>query len=221
MQSKQVCQDYSKIVHWNDLCTSLYLPLATLFLYHSNYVLLLGNAISIYNILILAFLEVLKFVIFARSQKTVHRTIKDLTKSVLAVILFVCAMYVVTVLFGASVFSKIEETFMFTLLVATFTALPICLHFGAETAVTMFLSITSFDGSEIQNLFMLKLRLTLFGAWLGAIAIPLDWNRPWQTWPIPCCVGTILGYTVANWVSSFLQYSRRHKLSKKTGKYTL
>ncbi|KAH7942538.1 hypothetical protein HPB49_025022 [Dermacentor silvarum] len=35
-------------------------------------------------------------------------------------------------------------------------------------------------------------RGALFGAWLGAIALVLDWDRPWQRWPTPCVVGSLL-----------------------------
>jgi hypothetical protein len=34
---------------------------------------------------------------------------------------------------------------------------------------------------------------TLLGAWLGAVPIPLDWNRPWQVWPVPCSCGAVAG----------------------------
>ncbi|KAK8758834.1 hypothetical protein V5799_003532 [Amblyomma americanum] len=35
-------------------------------------------------------------------------------------------------------------------------------------------------------------RGALLGAWLGAIALVLDWDRPWQQWPTPCVVGSLL-----------------------------
>lgn len=42
-----------------------------------------------------------------------------------------------------------------------------------------------------------------FGSWAGCIVIPLDWDRPWQAWPIPNVVGsmvlaltTSLGYII-------------------------
>ena len=38
----------------------------------------------------------------------------------------------------------------------------------------------------------------LIGAWLGVLPIPLDWDRPWQAWPIPCVVGAIVGCAVAS-----------------------
>lgn len=39
---------------------------------------------------------------------------------------------------------------------------------------------------------------TIIGAWLGAFPIPLDWDRPWQAWPITCCIGASLGYSAAH-----------------------
>ncbi|KAG7666053.1 GPI11 [[Candida] subhashii] len=35
--------------------------------------------------------------------------------------------------------------------------------------------------------------LTVAGCWLGAIPIPLDWDRPWQQWPITLLVGGYIG----------------------------
>ncbi|GFW70903.1 phosphatidylinositol-glycan biosynthesis class F protein [Trichonephila clavipes] len=37
---------------------------------------------------------------------------------------------------------------------------------------------------------------TVIGAWVGAFPIPLDWDRPWQTWPVTCCIGASLGNSV-------------------------
>jgi hypothetical protein len=34
------------------------------------------------------------------------------------------------------------------------------------------------------------------GAWCGAMVIPLDWDRPWQKWPIPCVAGAVVGFGV-------------------------
>ncbi|KAL1968384.1 hypothetical protein VTN77DRAFT_1913 [Rasamsonia byssochlamydoides] len=36
------------------------------------------------------------------------------------------------------------------------------------------------------------------GAWLGAIPIPLDWDRPWQAYPITILTGAYLGYAVGS-----------------------
>uniref|UniRef100_A0A8C1VTS9 Phosphatidylinositol glycan anchor biosynthesis, class F n=1 Tax=Cyprinus carpio TaxID=7962 RepID=A0A8C1VTS9_CYPCA len=35
---------------------------------------------------------------------------------------------------------------------------------------------------------------SVIGAWLGAFPIPLDWDRPWQVWPISCTLGATTGF---------------------------
>ncbi|XP_020414423.1 uncharacterized protein LOC18781784 isoform X2 [Prunus persica] len=42
----------------------------------------------------------------------------------------------------------------------------------------------------------------IIGAWFGAFPMPLDWERPWQEWPICVSYGAIAGYLVAM-VASF------------------
>jgi hypothetical protein len=38
----------------------------------------------------------------------------------------------------------------------------------------------------------------MLGAWLGAIPIPLDWDRPWQQWPLTCVYGVLSGSTLGH-----------------------
>ncbi|CAG8603084.1 22137_t:CDS:2, partial [Dentiscutata erythropus] len=47
---------------------------------------------------------------------------------------------------------------------------------------------------------------TVIGAWLGAIVIPLDWDRPWQMWPIPCVIGGFIGHVIGSIISLFVCY---------------
>ncbi|KKK20132.1 hypothetical protein ARAM_004369 [Aspergillus rambellii] len=37
---------------------------------------------------------------------------------------------------------------------------------------------------------------TCLGAWFGAVPIPLDWDRPWQAYPITILTGAYLGHLV-------------------------
>ena len=36
----------------------------------------------------------------------------------------------------------------------------------------------------------------LFGCWIGAFPIALDWDRIWQEWPYTCVVGIFLGKSI-------------------------
>ena len=41
------------------------------------------------------------------------------------------------------------------------------------------------------------------GAWFGAFPIPLDWDRPWQEWPISCNIGLSVGVFMGSCVSLY------------------
>jgi len=40
----------------------------------------------------------------------------------------------------------------------------------------------------------------LAGSWIGVIPIALDWDRPWQAWPLTPAFCAIGGYIVASLV---------------------
>ncbi|KZV91341.1 hypothetical protein EXIGLDRAFT_97710 [Exidia glandulosa HHB12029] len=41
----------------------------------------------------------------------------------------------------------------------------------------------------------------VLGAWAGAFPIALDWDRPWQAWPLTPAFGAVLGYIVGSLVA--------------------
>lgn len=55
-----------------------------------------------------------------------------------------------------------------------------------------------FSVVDVKERWILGLALgAVAGAWFGVWPVPLDWERWWQAWPIPCLVGSLLGYLVA------------------------
>ena len=49
------------------------------------------------------------------------------------------------------------------------------------------------------------------GAWLGAIPIPLDWDRPWQVWPLTCVLGCFLSSLLTYIWSAYDIYCLQNK----------
>ncbi|OCF41062.1 hypothetical protein I317_05073 [Kwoniella heveanensis CBS 569] len=41
----------------------------------------------------------------------------------------------------------------------------------------------------------------LLGAWVGVIPIALDWDRPWQSYPLTPAFGSIIGFILAGFAS--------------------
>ncbi|KAL4894446.1 GPI biosynthesis protein Pig-F [Aspergillus ambiguus] len=54
---------------------------------------------------------------------------------------------------------------------------------------------------------------TCVGAWLGAVPIPLDWDRPWQAYPITILTGAYIGHGVGSLLGRTLLFGKRIALA--------
>lgn len=119
------------------------------------------------------------------------------------------SFYVIAILFGAPVLSDVISTAFFSLWMTVIIAGPLC-YIGCSSP------------SSLVNLFLLQRPTNLaqsrvmgssvgcvIGAWLGVFVIPLDWDRWWQEFPIPCCFGSAI-LSVAGFLGhSFLSLTQR------------
>ncbi|KAJ5068171.1 phosphatidylinositol-glycan biosynthesis class f protein-related [Anaeramoeba ignava] len=60
----------------------------------------------------------------------------------------------------------------------------------------------SYSEDELVENFIFGLSSVSFigpviGTWISSVVYPLDWDRPWQKWPIPACFGSFFGYEVS------------------------
>ncbi|XP_050430677.1 phosphatidylinositol-glycan biosynthesis class F protein [Adelges cooleyi] len=136
---------------------------------------------------------------------------------VISTILAIGLAYFFSVLFGAPVFSKQEETLVFSILIASVIITPTAMQLGSnilpllltELPDTEYLS--ALEKSERNNF-----RGTVLGAFVGAIVVPFDWETEWQRWPIPCSLGLICGHLLVNVYDIICwQYKSIKKLSDK------
>jgi phosphatidylinositol glycan class F len=74
--------------------------------------------------------------------------------------------------------------------------------------------------AETKHEFLLRSTAvgTVVGAWLGAVPMPLDSDKPWQVWPISCTYGALLGYLLGlvgswAWMYLFVGQGKPHKES--------
>jgi len=54
---------------------------------------------------------------------------------------------------------------------------------------------------------------SIIGAWIGAFPIPLDWDRPWQQWPISCIYGSLGGHILGLIICSIYSLFYKEKKS--------
>ncbi|KAJ9660722.1 Glycosylphosphatidylinositol (GPI) anchor assembly protein [Coniosporium apollinis] len=55
---------------------------------------------------------------------------------------------------------------------------------------------------------------TLLGAWVGAIPIPLDWDREWQKWPVTIVTGAYIGFAAGKLAGGMLFRGKVVKFDK-------
>lgn len=114
-------------------------------------------------------------------------------------------LHVLFILFGAPFLTHTSHTFL------------CCAHF-AILAVFPIFYVRGVDAEALQAVLGVSAPLdstfggllgAVVGAWLGAVPIPLDWDREWQKWPVTIVAGTYLGYIVGSRVLGTVFYGKR------------
>ncbi|KAI8376237.1 phosphatidylinositol glycan, class F, isoform CRA_f [Radiomyces spectabilis] len=106
-------------------------------------------------------------------------------------------LYIVIVLFGAPLTEKLFQTVAFAAYLSIVTIMPAFAALApaeGKTWTTVFLQHCPRTSAEIYA--YTQTVCALSGAWIGAIVLPLDWERDWQVWPISCIISTFLGHAV-------------------------
>ncbi|BEI83926.1 hypothetical protein CcaverHIS002_0405300 [Cutaneotrichosporon cavernicola] len=104
--------------------------------------------------------------------------------------------------------SHILESALLSLTLALLTAWPIVYVLGipslyddgivARWRLTRLVCATDAHDSKERAL-AFPLAGTLIGAWVGAIPLALDWDRPWQSWPLTPLVGSLVGFVAGGY----------------------
>lgn len=139
----------------------------------------------------------------SRNKKSWTKFIKEAFKFAITGIILSIIYYFIIIILGAPLFSQHEETTMLTIILTCLTFVPASLHLGVNTAINILKGTETQQGNLFIDAAKIVVKTTLLGTWLGAIVIPLDWDRPWQVWPIPCAIGAFLGYAIAHFIILF------------------
>ncbi|KAJ7608428.1 GPI biosynthesis protein family Pig-F-domain-containing protein [Roridomyces roridus] len=96
-----------------------------------------------------------------------------------------------------------SQTALLAILLALLVVFPPAYTYGAPmtaeiTAVWIRIFAEFTIRTPIERALLYSAVGTLVGAWLGTIPIALDWDRPWQAWPLTPAFGAILGYILAS-----------------------
>lgn len=189
----------------SSLNTCIYLPSIVTIVSYKGLLYSIGNVSSFYVLVLIFVAELLKSFYLSSSNDIQGKKSKpnknkagDIVKSVLFLLGTLTSFFVGIILFGAPVLDCHEETLMLSTLLTLLTVFPLIAYTGVESSMQLLFGVRSYAKDTIIDMLVTNALLTVCGAWLGALVIPLDWNTPWQQWPIPCYLGAIGGYLLAN-----------------------
>lgn len=112
-------------------------------------------------------------------------------------------VFVVLVLFGAPLYGYVKETYVLGIHLSLMFIQPLLIVFNLDFDQMYALArCPKFYKIVFTNPVLCSCFLCVLGTWLGVIPIPLDWDKPWQQWPITllsggyigCVVGSVIGY---------------------------
>lgn len=109
--------------------------------------------------------------------------------------------YLAAIVFGAMIFDQIIETATFSLLLGLLCSIPCWWYCGTKYSHILDLFASTKNGKP-ERLAKVVVMLTVFGSWIGAIVLPLDWERWWQVWPISNCISMII-FSAIGWITNF------------------
>ncbi|KAK3299136.1 GPI biosynthesis protein family Pig-F-domain-containing protein, partial [Chaetomium fimeti] len=94
-------------------------------------------------------------------------------------------LYAAMILFGAPFLTHSAHTFLCAAHLAVLTLLPLFFVHGVDGSAWAVVGSFSAPLDETFG----GLLGGMVGAWLGAVPIPLDWDREWQRWPVTILCG--------------------------------
>ncbi|KAK5170413.1 Glycosylphosphatidylinositol (GPI) anchor assembly protein [Saxophila tyrrhenica] len=118
-------------------------------------------------------------------------------------------LYITLILFGAPLTTHQPHTILLALHFALLTTPQLYYAHGLEAQawykiVSLQLPVDELVGMSLG---------ACMGAWVGAIPIPLDWDREWQKWPVTIVAGMYGGAVVGKFVGGYVCRGWRIKLS--------
>lgn len=103
-------------------------------------------------------------------------------------------LHVILVLFGAPFLTHVPHTLLASLHLALLGFFPVIYARGASSSAWN----AVLGASAPLDACFGGLLGACVGAWLGAIPIPLDWDRDWQAWPVTVVAGMWAGYVLGS-----------------------
>jgi phosphatidylinositol glycan class F len=112
-------------------------------------------------------------------------------------------LHILFVLFGAPFLTHVYHTFLCSAILAILSVFPVVYAHGVNSRAWVAICGATAPWDEVFCGFWGG----IIGAWLGAVPIPLDWDREWQKWPVTIVGGIFGGYVIGRVVGNIVVHN--------------
>ncbi|KZF23567.1 hypothetical protein L228DRAFT_246361 [Xylona heveae TC161] len=129
----------------------------------------------------------------------------SLLATILSLALGTPLLTIILVFFGAPVTTHSAHTLLCAAHMALLAGIPLVHAHGVDTGAwrdvaAALMTLDEPFGGAVG---------VAVGAWLGAVPIPLDWDREWQKWPVTILTGAYIGYAVGKAAGGYIFRGKR------------
>jgi GPI ethanolamine phosphate transferase 2/3 subunit F len=150
-----------------------------------------------------------------QSSNLLKQYLTILMITLLEIIASIFIFYFISISFGASLIETFNETLLFSLLMTFLCTLPTLILTKHDDPIESLYQLIFTNRNDLNKIEYISKSIAIgavIGAWLGALVIPLDWDRWWQQWPISCCFGAISGSIL---FTTYKYFRNEFKFNKK------
>ncbi|KAK1422422.1 hypothetical protein QVD17_25529 [Tagetes erecta] len=134
---------------------------------------------------------------FFRKDKNQSSYLKAVARGLLGVPVGAVVNALGAIALGAPVgIRSFSRTLSWSLLMSAFTSVPAASVYGSSWDDWHRIFAHTKPIGFVDYMICIPAHGAVIGAWFGAWPMPLDWERPWQEWPICVTYGAIIGYLV-------------------------
>ncbi|CAH2037418.1 unnamed protein product [Thlaspi arvense] len=142
-------------------------------------------------------LKMLAFLVLLSALLIYESYFRALGRSILGLISGAFMNTLGAVALGAPIgMQYLPKTIHWSFLMSVFTFVPATAVFGASWTDWHRVFASMKTSGNTEYMILVPAYGAIIGGWFGAWPMPLDWERPWQEWPICVCYGAIGGYVV-------------------------
>ncbi|KAI6657770.1 Phosphatidylinositol-glycan biosynthesis class F protein [Oopsacas minuta] len=148
----------------------------------------------------------IKSLVYFRNNSSASRAIvvRRYIHSLIVTLLAIIPIHCIFIAFGAALFENKTETLVLSFTVSILTVLPCTFSFRINYRyfISKLLLLELYSLEELD--LVVQVYSVCVCVWMSAFPILLDWDKPWQKWPIPCLAGTWIGYSCSKIISFIL-----------------